>query len=330
MSDNILLRISRTVSYFGLLAVTGVAILTVAASVTGAAGLSSTGYSDVFCGTAPRTFHPEPVVLPPHSTPMNVQVSIAGFAFDPADLTVNVGDTVIWTNNDDTSHGTASDTGIWSSGLFPMGQTFSFTFNSPGAFPYHCPRHSFMTANITVVDAASPTPTPAINGTVTYGNAIGNPNPRFVSNVLLSAVGSPNISTTTGFPNGTYTLTGFGAGSYTVTPTKMDGVNGITSFDAAKIAQHVAGISTLTGNQLIVADTSGNGQISSFDAAQIARYTAAIPGFGSTGTWKFVPVNRAYASVSSNVIGEDFVALLMGEVSGNWANTASPTPTPTP
>ena len=171
---------------------------------------------------------------------------------------------------------------------------------------------------------------PTISGTVSYGNAIGNPSQRFVSGVFLNAVGSINVSTTSDFPGGNYSLTGFGIGSYTVTPSKTLGVNGaITSFDAAKIALHVAGTTTLTGNQLIVADVSGNGTISSFDAGQIARYAAGVPGSGSTGNWIFAPANRNYASVTSNVKGEDFVALLMGEISGNWANTAAPTPTPT-
>ena len=177
--------------------------------------------------------------------------------------------------------------------------------------------------------------TPSISGTITYGNAIsGPPPPRFVSNVLLSGVGSPNVSALTdGF--GAYTLTGFGAGSYTVTPTKTGTVNGITSFDAARIAQHAAGINVLTGNPLIVADTSNNGTVSSFDAAKITQYVSGLATVqpNVTGIWRFIPVNRSYGSVTSNVMGEDFVALLMGEVSGNWVNatpTSTPTSTPTP
>lgn len=164
---------------------------------------------------------------------------------------------------------------------------------------------------------------PSITGTITYGNAIGAPNPRFVSNALLTGVGLVNVSTTSAFPGGTYTLTGFGASSYTVTPSKTGGTNGaITSFDAARIAQHVSGTNVLTGNQLVVADVSGNGTITSFDAAQIARYVSATPDSGSTGTWIFIPASRNYASVTSNATGEDYTALLMGEVSGNWANNA--------
>jgi hypothetical protein len=167
---------------------------------------------------------------------------------------------------------------------------------------------------------------PSINGTVTYGNAIGAPTPpRFVSNVLVSAAGSTPISTITG-SGGAYTLTGFGSGSYMVTPTKTGSTNAsITSFDAARIAQHVAGVNFLTGNQLIVADVSGNGTISSFDAGEVARYVAAVTGTGSTGNWIFNPVNKSYASVTSTVSGEDYLALLMGEVSGNWTDTGART-----
>lgn len=163
-----------------------------------------------------------------------------------------------------------------------------------------------------------------ISGTISYGNAIGAPTPRFVSNVLLSGAGSVPVSAFSSFPSGTYSLSGFGSGAYTLTPSKTGGVNGaISSFDAGKVALHVAGTTVLTGNQLIVADVSGNGTISSFDAGQIARYAAGVPGSGSAGNWIFTPVNRSYASVTGNVTGEDFVALLMGEVSGNWMNTGA-------
>lgn len=164
----------------------------------------------------------------------------------------------------------------------------------------------------------------SITGTVTYGNAIGAPVSRNVSNVLMSGAGSVSVSAFSSFPDGTYSLRGFGSGAYTMTPSKKGGVNGsITSFDAGKIAQHAAGTNILTGNQLIVADVSGNGTISSFDAGQIARFASGIPGSGSTGTWIFTPSNRNYASITNNVTGEDFIALLMGDVSGNWINTVA-------
>ena len=162
----------------------------------------------------------------------------------------------------------------------------------------------------------------AIAGNVTYGNAIGSPATRFVPTVMVDGAGSTGIWTLTDQASGDYSLFGFGAGAYTVSPSKTDGANGaISSFDAARIAQHVTGAALLTGNPLVVADVSGNGNVSSFDAAQIAGYVANLPGTGgSTGNWRFDPASRTYASVST-VTGEDYSALLMGEVSGNWANS---------
>ena len=160
---------------------------------------------------------------------------------------------------------------------------------------------------------------PSISGTVTYGNSSGSP--QFVSNVLLSGAGMPNVSALTNFPGGSYSLSGFGAGSYTVTPSKTGGVNGaISSFDAARIALHVSGPPNpqLNPTQLIVADVSGNGAVTSFDAGMIAKFVAgppyAPPGIGSTATWRFSPTNRNYASVGTAIAGEDYSALLMGEV----------------
>lgn len=98
-----------------------------------------------------------------------------------------------------------------------------------------------VTSGSTQTPTNTPTPSAVISGTVLYGNAIGAPTLRPVSNVLISGVGATSMSTFTDFPDGIYSLSGFGSGSYTVTPTKTNGVNGISSFDAAKIAQHAAG-----------------------------------------------------------------------------------------
>ncbi|MFN0278102.1 MAG: reprolysin-like metallopeptidase [Pyrinomonadaceae bacterium] len=173
-------------------------------------------------------------------------------------------------------------------------------------------------ADVTVTVPAS------IAGTVTYGNAIGAPASRPVSNVLVSASGSPNVSYITDAA-GDYLLTGFGSGGYAANASKSGGQNAsITSFDAARVSQYVTGVTTFTSAQLTVAEVSGNSNISSFDAALIARYAAALGSqTGSSGNWLFSPSFRVYPSVTTNVTGEDYSALLMGEVSGNWTDTGA-------
>lgn len=157
-----------------------------------------------------------------------------------------------------------------------------------------------------------------ITGTIIYGNPIGSPATRPVSAATLNAVGSVNVSAATNL-SGVYSLSGMGSGPYTVTPTKTGGTNGaISGFDSSFIAQWVVGLISLNSTQLTVADVSGAGGVTSFDAALIARYVVALPGSGSAGNWVFTPANRGYANVNTNFSGEDYTAVLMGDVTGNW------------
>jgi plastocyanin len=77
-------------------------------------------------------------------------VKIRNFAFSPASLTIKKGESVTWTNEDSTSHTIASDSNVFQSGTLANGQTFSFTFNTAGQFPYHCSIHPMMKAMIIV------------------------------------------------------------------------------------------------------------------------------------------------------------------------------------
>lgn len=78
----------------------------------------------------------------------------------------------------------------------------------------------------------------------------------------------------------------------------------------------------MNANQLLAADASGNGIVSSFDAAQIAQYVVNGTG-GHTTEWKFLPANRLYPSITTSITGEDYSAILIGEVTGNWTNTGA-------
>ena len=56
----------------------------------------------------------------------------------------------------------------------------------------------------------------------------------------------------------------------------VDGINGITAYDASLILQHIAEIKSLSGNNLLAADTDKNSQITAFDASRILQLVAEI------------------------------------------------------
>ena len=75
-------------------------------------------------------------------------VSIVNFSFQPTPLTVTVGTTVVWTNNDSVPHQIKSDT--FNSNPLSQGQTFSFTFQTAGTYDYSCAIHPAMHGQIIV------------------------------------------------------------------------------------------------------------------------------------------------------------------------------------
>jgi len=109
-----------------------------------------------------------------------LDISIAGTAFTPTDLTVNVGDTVTWTLTDASSapHSVTSGTGpsdpntgkVFDSGitLKTNGQTFSFKFDTAGTYPFYCEVHpTTMTGTITVGGGAGASGAPAASSAPT-------------------------------------------------------------------------------------------------------------------------------------------------------------------
>lgn len=78
------------------------------------------------------------------------EVVLLGSQFSPAELAVAPGDKVVWRNQDFLVHTTTSDTGLWNSGDLGTGETFEFTFTTPGTYTYHCEHHFGMTGRIVV------------------------------------------------------------------------------------------------------------------------------------------------------------------------------------
>jgi plastocyanin len=77
-------------------------------------------------------------------------VTIKDYAFTPATLTVPAGAIVTWTNDDAVPHTATASDGSFDSGNLNPEQGFSFTFSTPGSFPYVCQYHAGMQGAIVV------------------------------------------------------------------------------------------------------------------------------------------------------------------------------------
>ena len=77
-------------------------------------------------------------------------VTIQNFAFSPVTLTVSVGTTVMWSNQDTSIHTATADDKSFDTGNIAPGAVGSATFGKAGTFTYHCTIHQYMTGTIAV------------------------------------------------------------------------------------------------------------------------------------------------------------------------------------
>jgi len=81
--------------------------------------------------------------------------------FIPSTVTIDVGGTVTWENNDTAAHtstaGSATEgpSGVFDSSLIMAGSSFSHTFDSAGTYDYFCMVHPWMEGTVIVEDAAA-------------------------------------------------------------------------------------------------------------------------------------------------------------------------------
>jgi hypothetical protein len=121
-------------------------------------------------------------------------------------------------------------------------------------------------------------------------------------------------------------------------PRASDHNGAISGTDAAQIARAAVGLVTLSTNQRIAGDVTGNGTLSALDASQVAQFAAELVNHFAVATatgsdWRFLRCD-AYAfpgdpgcgapaynftSLSQSETGKNFYAVLYGDVTGNWA-----------
>ena len=68
-------------------------------------------------------------------------VNVSGFSFTPAQITINVGDMVRWTNTGGVHNVVADDNSFTSGAVSSSAWVYEHTFNSVGTNPYYCSLH---------------------------------------------------------------------------------------------------------------------------------------------------------------------------------------------
>ena len=86
----------------------------------------------------------------PQEKPAATQVKIDNFSFEPREITVAAGTTVVWTNRDDVPHTVTSSNDKFGSKALDTDDAFSFTFKDPGKYEYYCSVHPKMTGTVIV------------------------------------------------------------------------------------------------------------------------------------------------------------------------------------
>jgi len=120
---------------------------------------------------------------------------------------------------------------------------------------------------------------------------------------------------------GAFTVLGQPTGTWIMSPSKSDGTEAITAYDASLVLQHAEGIIALNDYAIIAADVDCNGTVNSTDALYILQEAVglvSLPFPGAGAVWSFDPASRSYTDLNADQSGQDFAAVLLGDVSGNW------------
>jgi hypothetical protein len=177
-----------------------------------------------------------------------------------------------------------------------------------------------------VPSTQTPTPTPPAllitSGTISY---CSNPTLNPVPNVTLNLTGAMSGSTLSD-GSGNYAFSSLPVGgNYTVTPTKTamaPASAGINTVDVVAGQRHFLLIGTpLSGCRLTAADVNGDTVVNTVDVIAIQRFFLGLTiGIANTGKYNFAPANRSYLALSSNLTGQNFDAMIYGDVATGFVH----------
>lgn len=123
-------------------------------------------------------------------------VSITSTGFVPESITITVGDTVVWTNNDTTDHTATDDELTWDTDIIDPALTGSLKFDTAGTFTYSDTIDPTLTGTI-IVKAASGTTSSSSStsttSTTSTSTSSATPKPKTTAQPV-SGVSGPTIT----------------------------------------------------------------------------------------------------------------------------------------
>jgi len=124
-------------------------IVSLSAAVLAVAGCGDDSSDTASTATAPAA--EKPSTPAPATEGSKVAVGMKDLKFEPRDVTVKAGSTVIWTNNEDVPHNVVAEEGAdFESDTFGKDGTFEFKAEKPGTVKYVCTIHPGMEGTLTV------------------------------------------------------------------------------------------------------------------------------------------------------------------------------------
>jgi plastocyanin len=127
-----------------------ISVLVIAALLVLSVALLQTGCGGSAATTSAVTTASQTTATTGSSGGGGTKVTMKGFAFNPATVTIKVGETVTWENQDGANHNVIADDGSFKSADFGQGKTFSFTFTKAGTYTYSCHIHPNMKGTVIV------------------------------------------------------------------------------------------------------------------------------------------------------------------------------------
>jgi len=178
-----------------------------------------------------------------------------------------------------------------------------------------------------------------------------------VSGVTIQVVGQTPVNTVQTDGSGNFQTPDGAVGAWRIEPRKIGDLGpGISTLDSTTALRSAINLETLTAQQQLAADVTGNGTVSVLDATRLLQFDleliSALPvAENCLSDWAFIPVPAAvpnqqitnpqsvggtcragaiaYQPLTTSVINQDFIAVLYGDCTGNWPGTPTVTPTVT-